>query len=121
MKKEYWFYLVCGGFLTAQVFWLWKTMSNREKAWNMLGIWVVAAGMTLLSLILTRCRPKKNPLSWYGLYLVLGPLSLMAWLKSSFEMWFVVPFSLAGVIILWFAQPQTEKDGHAEILTKSPQ
>ena len=106
MIRKYWFYLLWWGIGTPLVIGAWRAMDNREMAWDVLGVWVVNGAVALISLALRQWRPKKNPMSWFGIYSVLGPLGLMAWFNSSFEMWFVFPFALAGVLLLWFAEPQ---------------
>jgi hypothetical protein len=109
MRKEYWvllFWYVIG---TPVIVYVWKAMENRERAWDLLGIWVVNAVIGLIQLTLAHWQPRKYPrLSWIGVYLVLMPFGLMAWLNRSLEMLFVYPLTLVGVLALWFAIPPAE-------------
>ena len=105
MKKEHWvlfFWWLIG---TPLIVYAWKTMADRDKAWDILGVWVVSSVVSIVQLALVHWRPRQNSMAHIGIYLVLGPLSLMAWFTRSFDMWFVVPSALAGVLILWFAAP----------------
>ena len=105
MRKEYWVFLACYLISTPLIVYAWKTMADRENAWDILGIWLVSCVVGIVQLALVHWRPRQNSMAHICTYLVLGPLSLMAWFTRSFDMWFVVPFALAGVLILWFAAP----------------
>jgi hypothetical protein len=83
----------------------WEPRTAAETRWDILGVLVVTGAVGIIQWVLNRWRPRNGKWANFGVYSVLGPLGLYAWLEHP-DLWLIVPFAVVGVAILWFSEKQ---------------